>query len=174
MANDVSGAWKHLSSTVCEPYFRTTHRACIRLSVEPPVERIFVLGAASFTHSECSHCCERPIIGDIFDDGEPGPAVCAVDERVAIPTIGLIEELPQTIRAGGDVRRNELVPFVPLAVPDFEAPVSVRRLLCYLKKGYVGDRRRLRFESAQEVVDIIRVALHVDLDAARHVKHEAV
>ena len=77
------------------------------LGVEAPVERVLVLAAAVGAEREAGHRRVRPVVGDGADDREPGPALRAVDERVAMAAVGRVEQLPQAVVAGGDVGRNQ-------------------------------------------------------------------
>ena len=67
--------------------------------MKPPVRRIVVFGGAVFAETKVRHRRERPIVGDAFDDGEPRPAVGAIDEGVQVTPVGGIEQFAQAIRA---------------------------------------------------------------------------
>ena len=66
-----------------------------------------VFGGARLAHRERRHGRQRPVVGHVPDDGEPGAAVGAVDERVPEPPVGRIGELAQAVRAGRGVRRDQ-------------------------------------------------------------------
>ncbi len=70
---------------------------------------ILVLRLTVWAHGELVHGCLGPIVGDVLDDGEARPAVGAVDEGIAVAPVPSVEHLLQAIRAGGDVRRDQLV-----------------------------------------------------------------
>ena len=82
-------------------------RAAGRLRVEAAVSGVMVFGGALLAHRERRHGRQRPVVGHIPDDGEPGAAVGAVDERVPEPPIGRIGKLAQAVRAGRGVRRDQ-------------------------------------------------------------------
>ena len=80
---------------------------CDRLRVEAPVGRVLVLAAAVGAHREAGHRRVRPVVGNRPHDREAGPALRAVDERVAVAAVGRVEELAQAVVARGHVRRND-------------------------------------------------------------------
>ena len=86
---------------------RPAGRAAGRLGVETAVTGVVVFGGARLAHRERRHGRHRPVVGHIPDDGEPGPAVGAVDERVPEPPVGRIDELAQAVGAGRGVRRYQ-------------------------------------------------------------------
>ena len=81
--------------------------AAHRLSVEPAVGRVGVLGRALGAQAEARHRGQRPVVGDVPHDREPRPAVRAVDERVAEPAVGRIGQLGQAVGAGRAVGRDQ-------------------------------------------------------------------
>lgn len=89
--------------------------------MEPAIERIVVFAVAFRAHRKSFHARRRAVIGQVFDDREPGSAIRAIGEWVSIPAIGRIEDLLQAIGAGGDVRQHEnrLLSAV-VALPDLE------------------------------------------------------
>src|SRR5207248_6552338 len=78
-----------------------------RLGVEAAVGRVVVLGGAALAHGERRHGGERPVVGHAPHDGEAGPAVGAVGERVAVAAVGLVEQFGQTVVTGGGVGRDQ-------------------------------------------------------------------
>jgi hypothetical protein len=86
---------------------RPASRAAGRLRAEAPVGGVVVLGGAPLAHAKRGHGRERPVVGDILDDGEPGTAVSAVDKRVPVPPVGRVGELAQAVRAGIGVRGDQ-------------------------------------------------------------------
>ena len=96
-------------------------RAAHRLGVEAAVGGVGVLGPAVVAQDEAGHGGRRPVVGDRRDDRVPGPAVGAVDERVAEAAVGGVEHLPGAVGAGGhvDAHRHRRRPLHP-AVDDGE------------------------------------------------------
>jgi hypothetical protein len=72
--------------------------------METPVCRIFIFLPALLAQPEDRHGGSLAVIGDIPDDGEPGPTIGAVDEGVVVASVSRIEELFKAIIASGDVR----------------------------------------------------------------------
>jgi hypothetical protein len=78
-------------------------RAGDGLGVEATVQRILILGGTGRAHGERRHGGQRPIIGNVFDDGEAGAAVGAVDERIAVAAISRVKQFSQAVGTGADV-----------------------------------------------------------------------
>ena len=121
-------------------------RAGDGLGVEPAVGGVGVLGPAVGAHDEAGHGGRLPVVGDRPDDRVAGPAVGAVDERVAVAAVGGVEQLALAVGAGGDVdadrhRRRPLGP----AVVDVEP----RRA----RDGQVGDLQRFDRGERRQLVD---------------------
>ncbi len=86
---------------------RSADGAGVGLRVKAAVARVVVFGLALRTHCERFHRGVRAVVRQGFDDAEAGPAIRAVGERIAVATIGRIENLAQAIGTGGNVRQNE-------------------------------------------------------------------
>ena len=67
---------------------------------------IVVLRLAGWAHFEARHRGLRAVVGDAARDGEARSAVGAVEERIAVAAVGGIEQLAQTVGAGGRVGGN--------------------------------------------------------------------
>ena len=74
-----------------EPQRRPAVRASDRLGVESPIVRVVVFGGTAFTHGERRHGGGYPVIGQGTDDGEPGTAVGARNERVPVTAVVAVE-----------------------------------------------------------------------------------
>jgi hypothetical protein len=70
--------------------------------MEPPVRHVFIFRTAGTAHAETAHGCPVAVIGKIADDGKPGTAVGAVDERVIQPE-GLMLKIREAIGAYGNI-----------------------------------------------------------------------
>ena len=86
---------------------RAADRAGVGLGMEPAVVRVVVLGAAIRAHRERRHGGVGPVVRDGFDDGVPGPAVGAVDERVTVAPVGRVQEFGPAIITQADVRGDQ-------------------------------------------------------------------
>ena len=86
---------------------RPAIKAGIGLCVKATVEWIGILCGAGGAHGETVHRCGRSVIRQRSDDGKAWAAVGAVDKGVVIASVGGIEQLAQTIVAGGDIGRDE-------------------------------------------------------------------
>ena len=95
-----------------------------RLRMEAPIGGVLVLAAAVGAHRESGHRRVRPVVRDGPDDREAGPALRAVDERVAEAAVVRIEELPKTVVARGHVRRHDRGAVRRPARGDLEALVA--------------------------------------------------
>ena len=110
---------------VVAAHARPARRARVRLGVEAAVARVVVLGLAGGAHDEAGHRRPRAVVRDAGDDREARAAVRAVDERVAIPPIGRVEELREAGVAGRDVRGDRRVRAPGArALPDHEVRAS--------------------------------------------------
>ena len=77
--------------------------------METPVKGIFVFRLTLGAHLENLHSGQRAVIGDVFYDGEAGPAVGTVGKGVAVTAVINIAEIVAAFGAGGQIRRDELV-----------------------------------------------------------------
>ena len=98
---------KDFSLSIHQSQGWTASRAGVGLGMEPSINRILILPAADRAHGEGSHGRLVPIIGNVFDDGEPRATMRAVDERIAVAEIAGREELCQARITGGHVRRDQ-------------------------------------------------------------------
>src|SRR4051794_22631874 len=80
---------------------RAARRTRVRLRVEAPVRRIAILRHARAAHREPRHGGALAIVGRALDDGEARTAARAVEEGITVAAVGRIEQLAQTIVAGG-------------------------------------------------------------------------
>jgi hypothetical protein len=142
--------------------------------VEAAVGRIAVLALTGRAHGEAGHGCARPVVGDARDDGEPRPAIRAVDERVAVAPIRRVEQLGEAVTAGGRVRRDQCVSFpAGVAGRDREARLLGRRERPHRDVFDHCQRWRLLDQSVAERVDIGGPALDLDVDAFHIVADES-
>ena len=82
---------------------RPAIKAGIGLRVKTPVEWVGILRGAGGAHGKTIHRGGRSVIGQRANDGKARSAIGAVDKRVVIAPIGGVEQLAQTIIAGGDI-----------------------------------------------------------------------
>ena len=76
------------------------------LGVVAAVGDVGVLALAVFAHGERPHGGALPVIGHALDNGEPGPAVGAVEKGVAVPSVLGVSHLPQTVLTDAHVRAH--------------------------------------------------------------------
>ena len=112
-------------------YVRTAIPAGVGLRVETAIERIGVFGGATRAHGEILHGRCGAIVGQRPDDGEARAAVRAVDERVAVAAVCGVEQLIQTVVAGGEVGGNQrgLLSIVIVGEADVERAEPFQRHL---------------------------------------------
>jgi hypothetical protein len=92
----------------------TALATCIRLSVKPAVQGVFILVLALGAHGKDFHCCPCAVIGHILNDAEPRTAIGAIQERIAVPPVTPVQELREALIASGNVGgySHELLPIV--------------------------------------------------------------
>ena len=128
-------------------------RAAGRLGVEAAVGGVVVLGRAPLAHRERRHRGQRPVVRHVTDDGEPGAAVGAVDERVLVAPVGRVGQLAQAVRAGRGVRRDQgaAQPGLAFAGRDDKGCGTGRAKSPGGDPLDPGQRGRLEFQPAQEL-----------------------
>ena len=90
-----------------EPQTRAADGTGQRLGVEAPVGRVVVLAGALGAEGEGGHGGVGPVVGEAEGDGEPGPAVGAVDERVPVAAVTGVGQFSQAVVAHGQVGGQE-------------------------------------------------------------------
>ena len=158
---------------VDEPRRRAAFGAGVRLRVEAPVARIVVLRLTAAAHDEAGHRGLRPVVGDAADDREAGPAVRAVDERVAVAAVGRVEQLGEAGVAGRGVGRHACGRRSAAARGDREASLTGRREIAGGHRLHAREGRRLGRQASEEPLHVAGVALDFDRHAARVVEDEA-
>ncbi len=145
---------------------RTAVRARHRLGVESPVRRVPVFALAGRAKPELAHAGPGPVVGQVIDDRGPRAAVGAVRERIPIPPILRVEELIQTVVAGGDVGREQPIGRDGrLALLDSETRTGGELMLRGpdLDLLHPGARRRVRSKPEYEQIDRLLRAGDLDL-----------
>ena len=89
-----------------ELYVRAAVRASGGLSVEAPVGRVVVFALAGRTQVEDPHGGVGSVVRDGLDDRVAGAAVRAVDEGVAMATVGAVAQFGETVLADRSVGRD--------------------------------------------------------------------
>ena len=134
-----------------------------RLRVEAAVRRVVVLRGAGVTQGERLHGRVRAVVGEADRDGEARTAVRAIDERVARPAVGGVEELVETVGAGRDVRRHERPDSALIvALDDGETRLAGRCEVLALDRGDAGRPGRTGHQPGHELVCRRAVALDFD------------
>ncbi len=101
--------------------FRPAPGAADRLVVEPPGGRVVVLVAAVGAHREVVHGRLGAVVWQVIDDGEPGPAVGAVGERIEVAPSAWREHLSLAVVAHRRVVRDADPPLPGRAGNDAES-----------------------------------------------------
>ena len=89
---------------------RATLRTGVRLSMEAPIRRIFVLRLAAWAQGKRLHGRFVAVVGGVQNNCETRATVGAVDEGIAVTSIRWIEQFSQAVIAQTHVRRNQRVP----------------------------------------------------------------
>ena len=140
---------------VPEPEMRPADRAAVRLGVVAAVFDVVVFPLAVGTHGEAPHGGERTVVGHVFDDGEAGAAVGAVEEGVAVSPVARIEQLLPAVLTETDVRGDEGVALLfhqtrqdreALTALDRQAPTGLHALDDGQLRRPVGKRFQKRFQ----------------------------
>ena len=83
---------RHIDSVSVQEHERgTADGTGVGLRVEPAVGGIFILLPAIRTEGKAGHGGIDPVIGNRLDDRQPGAAVGAVDEGVAVSAVRRVE-----------------------------------------------------------------------------------
>ena len=87
------------------PQLRSAHWASQRLSVEPPIQRMGILGSACRTEREIGHRSVRPIVRQVADQGVAGSTLGAVDKGVAVAARRRVAQLREALVTGKQIKR---------------------------------------------------------------------
>jgi hypothetical protein len=93
----------YFASPIAQFELRTANRARNRFGVKPSVKRVFILLKAGRAHDKARHGGLCPIVRHTANDRKPRSAICAIDKRIAIPSISRFEEFGETRGAGSHV-----------------------------------------------------------------------
>ena len=150
--------------------------ARVGLRVEAAVQRVAVLAGAALAHGEVLHGGALAVVGQLLDDGEPRPAVRAVDERVAVAAVVGVEQLARAVVAGGQVGRHErgLLHGAGVREADLEGVEVLQRDLLERHLLDARGRRRVLRQLDDELVEQLGLALGMDEHAVGRVEHPAV
>ena len=97
------------------------------MGVVTPVDRVFVLAAATSAHFEAGHGRIRPVVRQTVDEGVARAALGAIDEWVAVAPFAGIVHLGKTIVTDEVVRWNMSVRIISrFAVLNGKAGESAR------------------------------------------------
>ena len=107
---------------------RAAVRAAGGLGVIAPVNNVAILRLTGPAHGKASHGGSGAVVRHIPDDGKPGAAVGAVEERVTIPPVGGIIQFLQAVGTGAHVRADQrLTVGKNFAFQNAEALIACRR-----------------------------------------------
>ena len=145
------------------------------LSVIAAVFDVVVLRLAIPAHGEFAHGGEGAVVGHVPDDGEPGAAVGAVEEGVAVAAVGGVVQLPQTVGAGAHVGADQrLPPGKGFAFQNGETLITRQfRQVGALNPGDDGQRGLFRGEGREKLLQPVGLALQLQFHTARGVAHPA-
>jgi len=142
--------------------------------MESAIGGILVLGFAEFAHAKARHRRERPVVGDVLDDGVTRTAVGAIRKRIPVTSIGGIRNVKVTLVAGRGVRGDQHeLPFDSFALAYFEIGRSGRFHFSYGKLFYPCERRRMVSQGVEKSLDGSFITLHFNGDARAGVEDEA-
>ena len=129
-----SGSALHQISTASGPalhqvHFRSAVIAADRLCIVEPGCRVMVFAAALRTHREFLHGSPLPVVRQRLQQGKSWPAASTVDERMQVSAALSVEKLLFAGVADRDVRRDEDLARLLLAVNDGEIRIFPGRTL---------------------------------------------
>lgn len=156
---------------------RPAIKAGIGLRVKTPVEWVGILRGALGTHGKTIHRGGRSIVRQRADDGKARPAVSAVDKRVVIAPIGGVEQLAQTIIAGGDIGRDERrVRGLVLRCHNTKALLigsapAARLQIRNIDSLNASRRGRMLRKSSDKSVNRLGTGVRLDMHAVARVEH---
>ncbi len=170
--NDISDGQ---TAVFLEPDMWSAVGAGIGLCVETSVRWVVVLGLAAVAHQERGHGRERPVVRGLSGDGETGPTIGAVDERVAIAPVLWIVHFGTTVGTDFEIWRNQRggVVVAP-ALDDDKVGVARRVDVTTFDCVDVGQRRRIGQKPKHEVVDGRPWAFEFNEDAGAVVADKSV
>jgi hypothetical protein len=119
---------------VLQPESGAAIPAGIRLRVKPPIVRIFIFGTAERTHRENPHRGPLPIVRDILNDAIARTTVGTIQERIGKSAVLGRKELVETIRASGNIGRDEGGALSP------QGAVQDREILIPLGRHSTGNK----------------------------------
>ena len=158
-----------------QPHFWPTNGTGDRLGMETPIQRIGVFFLTIGTHGKRSHGGFGAIVGDVFDDGKARSAVGAVDEGIAVATVGWVEEFAQAIGADADIRRDGLESALyRFRMEDVKGTEAVRGLERSAQFINAGKWRGFVTQCLDEGVQHIPFAIHFDVHPCGGVANPAV
>jgi len=118
--------------------------------MKPPVHRIIIFPGTFVTHGKRGHGSLSPIVRYVMNNGIPWPTIGAVDKRVKVSPVLLVEEFSEAIAAGRGVWGYEGCSLFALCAGfDFEINIMSGRefLGVYLGdscQGWGGSRKFLK------------------------------
>lgn len=80
--------------------------AGVGLGMKTPVRRVCIFPCTILTQRKCRHAGAFAVIGQGFNDAEPGTAVGAIDKGIPIAPVARVKQLRQTVRTGGCIRQD--------------------------------------------------------------------
>ena len=149
--------------------------AADRLGVVAPRLGVGVFVLALRAHRKVRHAGPHPVVRHTVEYGRSRTARGAVYERMQVAPVGLVEELLAALFAGRDVGRHEDLAQYLLALDDPEVIVlaGVRGSILPVELEYYRSFRRVMQKIVKEGVDVVCLALRVDLDIRALVAHAA-
>ncbi len=143
------------------------------LGVEAAIGRVLVLAPALGAQLERGHGRVGAVVGNRAHDREARAAVGAVDERVPVAAVGRVEQLAQTVVAGGDIGRYECRSLaLSIARRDHELVLAKWLDHARFDGSDTGQRRRLLDQRGREEIELLLCSFHLYDDTAGVVANE--
>ena len=144
------------------------------LGVVAAVGDVGVLAMAVFAHGERPHGGALPVVGHALDNGEPRPAVGAVEKGVAVPSVLGVSHLPQTVLTDAHVRAHLGVrERLPHAGQDVKARLSRGGNGNGADPANAGQHRGLLLQKRHELGYLVWLPLQLQLRPLGGVADEA-
>ena len=141
--------------------------------METAIEGIVVFRLTHGTHWKHSHGGVGTVVGNSANDGEAGPAIGAIDERIAIAPVSRIEQFAEAIGTDGDIGRDQSMGSAVLAAQDAKLGFISCRDIPRDDAANSREGRSCYRKATGELLNGLRRTLDLNGDAGGCIAHGA-